>query len=37
MVHRAVEAHSGAILVEGGLGSGACFTVYLPAHVVRRS
>ena len=36
MVHRAVEAHSGAILVDGGLGSGAQFTVYLPAHVARR-
>jgi signal transduction histidine kinase len=32
MVHRAVEAHSGAILVDGNPGAGARFTVYLPAH-----
>jgi two-component system, NtrC family, sensor histidine kinase PilS len=31
MVHRAVEAHHGAILVDGGHGRGACFTIYLPA------
>jgi two-component system, NtrC family, sensor histidine kinase PilS len=31
MVHRAVEAHHGAILVDGAPGSGAQFTVYLPA------
>jgi two-component system sensor histidine kinase PilS (NtrC family) len=31
MVHRAVEAHGGAILVDGNRGSGARFTVYLPA------
>jgi two-component system sensor histidine kinase PilS (NtrC family) len=37
MVHRAVEAHSGAIMVDGDPGNGACFTVYLPAHAVRRS
>jgi two-component system, NtrC family, sensor histidine kinase PilS len=32
MVHRAVEAHRGAILVDSGRGGGACFTIYLPAH-----
>jgi two-component system sensor histidine kinase PilS (NtrC family) len=37
MVHRAVEAHSGAIMVDGEPGVGARFTVYLPAHVARRS
>jgi two-component system sensor histidine kinase PilS (NtrC family) len=31
MVHRAVEAHGGAILVDGNRGKGARFTVYLPA------
>jgi two-component system, NtrC family, sensor histidine kinase PilS len=31
MVHRAIEAHRGAILVDGVPGSGAQFTVYLPA------
>jgi two-component system sensor histidine kinase PilS (NtrC family) len=30
MVHRAVEAHHGTILVDGGSGEGAEFTVYLP-------
>lgn len=35
LVHRAVEAHRGAILVDGNEGTGACFTVYLPAHVGR--
>lgn len=30
MVHRAVEAHHGTILVDGGSGDGAEFTVYLP-------
>jgi two-component system sensor histidine kinase PilS (NtrC family) len=35
LVHRAVEAHQGAILVDGAEGSGACFTVYLPAHLAR--
>src|SRR5690606_39538251 len=32
VVHRAVEAHGGAICVDGGEGRGASFTVYLPAH-----
>jgi two-component system sensor histidine kinase PilS (NtrC family) len=32
LVHRAVEAHSGAVIVDSGLGEGAQFTVYLPAH-----
>ncbi|MGH7505573.1 MAG: two-component system sensor histidine kinase NtrB [Longimicrobiales bacterium] len=36
MVHRAVEAHRGAILVDGNPGTGAKFTVYLPAHNGRR-
>jgi two-component system, NtrC family, sensor histidine kinase PilS len=36
MVHRAVEAHSGAILVDGNAGDGARFTVYLPGHNGRR-
>ncbi len=31
LVHRAVEAHRGAIFVDGAHG-GAAFTVYLPAH-----
>ena len=31
LVHRAVQAHHGAILVDGGVGKGAHFTVYLPA------
>lgn len=30
MVYRAVEAHNGTILVDGGVGAGAEFTVYLP-------
>jgi signal transduction histidine kinase len=30
-----VEAHRGAILVDGNEGTGACFTVYLPGHVGR--
>lgn len=30
MVYRAVEAHNGAILVDGGANGGAEFTVYLP-------
>lgn len=34
LVHRAVEAHRGAIFVDGAHG-GANFTVYLPAHVGR--
>jgi two-component system sensor histidine kinase PilS (NtrC family) len=36
LVHRAVEAHSGAILVDGNAGGGAKFTVYLPGHNGRR-
>jgi two-component system sensor histidine kinase PilS (NtrC family) len=32
MVHRAIEAHRGAILVDSQSGSGARFTIYLPAH-----
>ena len=32
LVHRAVEAHSGAILVDNDPDAGACFTIYLPAH-----
>ncbi len=32
VVHRAVEAHGGAIMVDGGEGRGARFTVYLPAY-----
>lgn len=31
MVHRAVEAHRGAILVDSVREGGACFTIYLPA------
>ena len=37
MVHRAVEAHQGVILVDGGPVKGAQFTVYLPARAARRS
>jgi two-component system, NtrC family, sensor histidine kinase PilS len=37
MVHRAVEAHQGTILVDGGSGDGAEFTVYLPTQADRRS
>ncbi|CAN5817076.1 ATP-binding protein [soil metagenome] len=32
LVHRAVEAHRGAILVDSGVGGGATFTIYLPAN-----
>jgi two-component system, NtrC family, sensor histidine kinase PilS len=32
MVHRAIEAHSGTILVDNNADAGACFTIYLPAH-----
>ena len=32
MVHRAIEAHRGAILVDNQAGAGARFTIYLPAH-----
>ncbi|HEX7052162.1 MAG TPA: ATP-binding protein [Longimicrobiales bacterium] len=31
LVHRAVEAHNGAIFVDAGRGRGARFTIYLPA------
>jgi two-component system, NtrC family, sensor histidine kinase PilS len=31
LVHRAVEAHRGAILVDNNVDAGACFTIYLPA------
>jgi two-component system, NtrC family, sensor histidine kinase PilS len=34
LVHRAVEAHGGAIFVDGRPGRGAVFTVYLPAPAV---
>ena len=37
LVHRAVEAHQGMILVEGGADQGAQFTVYLPAQAERRA
>ncbi|MGH7466960.1 MAG: two-component system sensor histidine kinase NtrB [Longimicrobiales bacterium] len=36
LVHRAVEAHQGMILVDGGPFHGAQFTVYLPAQAERR-
>ena len=36
LVHRAVEAHQGMILVDGGPEQGAQFTVYLPAQAERR-
>ncbi|HEX2166255.1 MAG TPA: ATP-binding protein [Longimicrobiales bacterium] len=35
LVHRAVEAHRGTILVDSPAGAGACFTIYLPAHAGR--
>lgn len=37
MVHRAVEAHSGAIMVDAAPDRGARFTVYLPAPAARRN
>ncbi|MGH8437020.1 MAG: ATP-binding protein, partial [Pseudomonas sp.] len=37
LVHRAVEAHQGMILVDGGPQHGAQFTVYLPAQAERRA
>jgi two-component system, NtrC family, sensor histidine kinase PilS len=36
LVHRAVEAHQGLILVDGAPPHGAKFTVYLPAQAERR-
>ncbi|MFW6202037.1 MAG: two-component system sensor histidine kinase NtrB [Gemmatimonadota bacterium] len=33
LVHRAVEAHHGAVFVDDAPGGGTRFTVYLPAHV----
>jgi two-component system, NtrC family, sensor histidine kinase PilS len=35
LVHRAVEAHRGAILVDSGAEGGASFTIYLPARAGR--
>jgi two-component system sensor histidine kinase PilS (NtrC family) len=35
MVYRAVEAHRGTILVDGGGGGGAEFSVYLPSEAKR--
>jgi len=37
MVHRAIEAHSGAIMVDAAPDGGARFTIYLPAPAARRS
>jgi len=37
LVHRAVEAHHGAILVEPHEGPGACFTLYLSATSVQEA
>ena len=37
LVHRAVEAHHGAILVEPHHGPGACFDLYLPAHSMQEA
>jgi signal transduction histidine kinase len=36
-VHRAVEAHQGMILVDGGPEMGAQFTVYLPGPAEKRT
>jgi signal transduction histidine kinase len=36
-VHRAIEAHRGAILVDSQSGHGARFKIYLPAHSGRRN
>lgn len=37
MVHRAVEAHQGTILVDNGTDQGARFMIYLPSKSVQRS
>jgi signal transduction histidine kinase len=37
LVHRAVEAHQGLILVDGARPQGAQFTMYLPAQAERRN
>ena len=37
LVHRAVEAHQGMILVDGGPEHGAQFTVYLPGQAEKRA
>lgn len=37
LVHRAVEAHHGAILVESHHGPGACFALYLPSHFAQEA
>ncbi len=37
LVHRAVQAHSGAIIVDASPGEGAQFTVYLPANAARKA
>lgn len=33
LVHRAVEAHEGSVMVEEGMGGGAAFALYLPGEV----
>ena len=33
VVHRAVQAHEGAVLVEGPEDGGAVFTIYLPGAI----
>jgi len=37
LVHRAVEAHNGAIFVEPGAGEGASFQVFLPSQSENRA